>query len=109
MKTDYESILKEIHDKRTALDGQYKIVREEALAECRHLVRIFSFTAEELKVANGNTAGSGSGGSPSSSAKMKWFNPRGTEKWSGRGSKKPKWYLDNLAAGITEEEMRIKD
>jgi DNA-binding protein H-NS len=49
------------------------------------------------------------GGDGRSLVRPKYKNPNGPETWSGRGAPPPKWFSDSLAAGITQEAMRIPD
>ena len=107
--SDFDSRLAEYKAKEDALKNEYGSIRQDALAECRRLVKLFGFSASELGVSAAKSASKPRSHSASPDVEPQFRNPVGTETWSGRGPKKPQWVLDCLAAGYTLDDLRIKN
>lgn len=82
-----------------AVSGYEEKKRREALAALEEKARELGFSMAELtgtKVSK-----------PRSASVAKFANPANeADTWTGRG-RKPKWFLEAIAAGRTEEELAI--
>lgn len=107
MASNFDAILSELFAKKKELDAQYNAVRNQALDECRKMVEQFEFTAEELNIP---TATKAQVKTEKTTRKVepKYQNPLGNETWSGRGARKPEWFLEALNQGYSVEDMLIK-
>lgn len=63
--------------------------------------------AKELGVTLDMVAGAKSGQKKKKPAKPKFRHPENSDlTWAGRG-RKPTWFVEAIAAGVTEEDMKI--
>lgn len=103
---NFDDVLSALEKQRAELEAQFQAVRSQALEECLKMVKQFSFTAEELKI---QPVCKDKVEKPVRKLPPKYKNPVGEETWTGRGAHKPKWFVDALAAGYTEDQMRISN
>lgn len=92
-----------IADAQREKERRKRATMAEVRRELRQLARERGFTIEEL-------FGLGGGGSESERRKVtpKYRNPNNpAETWSGRG-RKPRWFEEALAQGISAESMLIR-
>lgn len=89
----------ETFDKRKAeLDAEYRILRQQALEQCRRLASKFALSAEEI--ADSKPV-------PSKRAsKPKYRNPSGSQTWTGTG-KAPAWFKEAINMGFSQDDMLI--
>lgn len=96
--------LAEIQEQIKKLQADEKVKIEEhsaAIVEIQELMSKHGVKLEELKDAPKKER-------KVSVPKAKYKNPNSEETWSGRG-RKPKWVVDQLAAGRELEDFLIKD
>ena len=95
-----------VEAKQKAVAVEYDAVRQDALSACVALCKKFNFTAKELRLAQPDAQEAHKVKQP---VKAKYKNPEGPEEWSGRGAKKPEWFVNALAAGYTEADLLIEN
>jgi len=91
--------LKSLQDRVTkAIETYEERRRKEARAALEAKAREFGFSLNELTAAQKKAGGS---------RPPKFRHPENPSlTWSGRG-RQPQWYKDALAAGMTEDELRV--
>ena len=89
-------------------DAERDALRADVLAQCRKYTEMFKFTARELGVACEAGAPQPKRVHSTAPVKPKYKNPDGEETWSGRGAKKPDWFVKAIDAGFTPEDMLIE-
>ncbi len=100
--------LNAFEEKQKALDAEREALRADVLAECRRYAQMFHFTAKELGVPCEADAPQTKRSRTGSGAKAKYKNPDGEETWSGRGPKKPDWFVKAIEAGFEPKDMLIE-
>lgn len=100
--------LSKVEEKQKALDAERDALRADVLAQCRKYTEMFKFTARELGVACEAGAPQPKRVHSTAPVKPKYKNPDGEETWSGRGAKKPDWFVKAIDAGFTPEDMLIE-
>lgn len=94
--------LDDLNSQRRAIEERERALRTTAIEQCKVLISHFKLTEEELfapEVTRSQRA---------SRAVPFYFNPKNPQETCGKLGRKPAWYNENLAEGITQEEMTIK-
>lgn len=93
-RTQLQQQLLDIEEQKKKLDERKLEIRQQIIDDIRQTIQQFAITEDELFSET------------RMKVKAKYKNPNGPEVWSGRG-KKPAWFAEALAGGLTEDKMRI--
>lgn len=97
--------LSALNERKTALDKEYDLIRDDARKTARDLVQTFHFTAADLGLPT--EAGAAPVEKHRVAPKPKYQNPTGPETWTGRG-RMPVWFAKAVEAGAKAEDMLIQ-
>ena len=109
----YQELKEKIDELQKEANAAFAVEQKDAISEIVKKMEVYRITIEQLAEIvpkrNREPKLAKAKGPKSNSAKEpKFKDPNGSATWTGGPGRKPKWFVDAVARGVDEEDMKIK-